>query len=212
MRTIPPALALLLCTTLANAQETMPDLPEGGAPSHGRIAAIEVTPLGLLVGHYGGSLEIVPLAQAHHGLVLSGFYAQTRAGDPQFIQPDPHNATATPTNTFRGVGGEVGYRYYFGQLGPHGLYIGPSLLLGSYSTDLRSATFASTHMAFHDLGGAIDVGYQAILGDCILIGIGAGAQYLHVDKVIPDQGDSFANAMTQSGVRPRVALTMGYTF
>ena len=116
-----------------------------------------------------------------------------------------------PVNRFNGVGGEIGYRYYFGQLGPHGLYLGPSLLLGSYTTDLHGATTASTHVSFQDIGGALDVGYQAIFGN-LLIGMGVGVQYVHASKGLPDQSAVATDALAVSAVRPRAALTIGFTF
>jgi hypothetical protein len=182
------------------------DFVGGGEPETKKVAAIELTPLGLLVGHYGASIEIVPLA--HHGLVLSGYYAYHQNVDPQFVEPLVQ--VPPPTNTFSGVGGELGYRYYFGRLGPHGLYLGPSFLLGAYHGDIAGTTASTTGVDFHDFGGAFDIGYQAIIGS-LLIGLGAGVQYVYVDHALPDQNDFF-NVEARAGVSPRAALTLGYGF
>lgn len=202
-----PLCALLLFTTAASAAETEGDpLPGGAAPTDGtrKVAAIEVTPLGLFLGHYGAQLDVVPAP--HHGIVLSGYYAHAESVDALF----PDYTKGGPTNVYDGGGGELGYRYYFGALGPHGLYIGPSLLLGAMSADLATTTTARTHYAWHHVGGAIDVGYQSIVGP-VLFGLGAGVQYVHVDRDIPSMGD-LTDIMTRSAVRPRVAVTFGYAF
>lgn len=193
-------LALALAASLANPDATVSVESDafvaGGASWDGaKTVAIELTPLGLFVGHYGASIEVVPAA--HHGIVLSGFYLSTSNRAPSA------DSTAPPiTNTWRGLGGELGYRYYFGARGPHGLYLGPSLLAGSYH---------GAGYDFRDLGGALDVGYQAILGPAI-IGLSAGAQYVHVDHDIPEQGDLYADVHVRSAVRPRAGLTVGVAF
>jgi len=164
-------------------------------PPAAHPVALEVTPLGLFVGHYGAQLEIVPLA--HHGIVLSGFYMGTSTSVPA---ADPK---APPTtHDWHGFGGELGYRYFVTEQGPGGLYFGPSLLVGSYR---------GPGVDFRNLGGAVDVGYQAVI-EHVLIGLSAGVQYVHVDKEIPADGDPSADVHTQSVVRPRVAVTFGWAF
>jgi hypothetical protein len=189
--------ALSLAAGSAGAQES--NLAFGGEPTDGsaRHGAIEVTPLGLFLGHYGAQVELVPLP--HHGLVLAGYYARTESPEPMKSKDD-----VPPVHVYQGGGAELGYRYYFGALGPHGLYLGPSVLGGSYHTDALGG------VSFRTWGGALDVGYQSILGP-LLVGVSVGAQYLYVDRAIPVTGD-FTDAMTQSALRPRVAFTGGWAF
>lgn len=201
-----PLCVFLLLSTAASAAETEGDPTlSGGEPTDGtrKVAAIEVTPLGLFLGHYGAQLDVVPAA--HHGIVLSGYYLHAESVDALF--PD-YTKGGAPVNTYDGAGGELGYRYYFGARGPHGLYLGLSLLLGTTSSDLAAATATRSHYSWHQLGGALDVGYQSIVGP-VLFGLGAGVQYVHVDKDIPAMGD-LSDIMTRSAIRPRVAVTFGY--
>jgi hypothetical protein len=195
-------------TDAGPAAPTADDFASGGSPGgeHRHALALEVAPLGLFIGHYGASLEL--MLAAHHGIILSGYYASTENGDPRFVA-DPNVAhQQAPTNTFTGAGGELGYRYYFGNLGPHGLYFGPSLLFAGYRGRLA---VARSVVDYQDFGGAIDVGYQAIL-DHVVLGIGIGAQYVYVNKTLPDQQDTFTNVHTASGLRPRATLSAGYVF
>jgi hypothetical protein len=211
--------ASLFVASVASAAEITPpapvaaseDVAAGGAPADGarRVVAVEITPLGLFVGHYGGALEIVPAP--HHGLVLSAYYARVESGDRQFLQPDPNNPIAIPTNRYTGVGGEIGYRYYFGRLGPHGLYVGPSFLVGSYTADIAGVTAARSSVGYHDIGGALDLGYQALFGP-VVVGIGAGVQYVHVDTSLPWSNDLYTEVSTRSAVRPRASFTLGVAF
>ncbi len=213
---------LLMTPTFARAEEAAAGLASGGAeasalqnesfvaggaPDDGRrrTVAIELTPLGLFVGHYGATLEIVPLA--HHSLLLSGYYAHSDNQDPEFV-PDAAGTTRPPTNTFYGVGGELGYRYYCGRLGPHGFYVGPSFIYGKYSGNL---SVERKSIDYQKVGGALDIGYQSILGH-VLLGLGVGVQYVYVTTQIPDQNDTFIAAPTMKGVRPRATATVGYAF
>jgi hypothetical protein len=159
---------------------------------------LEVNPLGPLVGQWGAALEVVPLR--HHALILSPYYFTTRTG-------------IEPQNSFRGVGGEIGYRYYTGSAGPRGIFLGPSLLVGAYTAQ-GSATQPNApdppSIGFYNLGLAIDVGYQAVI-DNFLIGIGAGAQTMYVTKTFPDQ-EWPSSVHTNSRIYPRMLLSFGYAF
>ena len=111
-------------------------------------------------------------------------------------------------NVFSGVGGEVGYHYYFGENGPRGFYAGPSFLLGFYNAK-AAATGESN--AFQNFGGALDIGYQAIVADRIVLGIGAGLQYTVPTLKLPQQ-ELPASVYTNAGFRPRLLLALGIAF
>jgi len=59
-----------------------------------------------------------------------------------------------------------------------------------------------------DHGCALDVGYRAQLGP-MLLGVSAGAQYVHGDA---SSGDLFPDVSARSVLRPRAGFTLGYAF
>jgi hypothetical protein len=178
----------------------------GGNPDgHRSWLALELSPLGPFVGHFGGAIELVPMP--HHALVLAGYYM------PPFGQSDPLHGTdsqgipVTYETTFSGFGGEVGYRYYFGTFGPHGLFIGPSLLLGSYRASLQRTNHT---VGFANLGGALDLGYQAIISHVVLA-LGAGVQYVTTSGTQLGGYGFPIGAQTSGGcAEPRVLASIGY--
>ena len=179
-----------------------PNLNEGAPPieyAH-RNFAIEITPLSLIINHFGAGLELMPVE--HHALLLSAYYFATKTS--KYDPPDAPNSN----NEFNGVGGELGYRYYYGHNGPRGLFVGPSLLLGKFKA-MPSAGGSTT--SFYDLGAGADVGYQAILGEAWVFGFSAGAQYTWVSQSLPDQVAPAAYH-ANSGVHPRMQIAVGYAF
>lgn len=179
-----------------------PNVNEGAPPieyAH-RNFAIEITPLSLVINHFGAGLELMPVE--HHALILSAYYFATTTSKYLPGDTGPH-----ANNDFNGVGGELGYRYYYGHNGPRGLFVGPSLLLGKFKATSDGAP--STH--FYDLGVGADVGYQAILGDAWVFGFSAGAQYTWVSQSLPDQVAPAAYH-ANSGVHPRMQIAVGYAF
>src|SRR5262249_54069209 len=103
------------------ARAPLEDLANEGAH---RTMTLEIAPLGPFVGQWGGSIEILPVR--HHALVLSPYYFASRT------DADPANGVPR-SNFFRGIAGEIGYRYYTGGSGPRGIFLGPSLLLGAFT-------------------------------------------------------------------------------
>ena len=102
---------------------------------------------------------------------------------------------------------EIGYRYYFGQGGPRGLFLGPSLILGAFDAKAQNGTSTS----YADFGLAADIGYQVLVADRVSLSLGAGLQYTATSKSIPDQqfpAEIYAN----DGLRPRVLASLGWAF
>lgn len=188
---------------------TPPNVNEGAPPVEyvHRNFAIEVTPLSLIIEHFGAGLELMPVE--HHALLLSGYYFSTTTAKNLTTAPNPISDTGPVlvNNKFQGFGGELGYRYYYGHNGPRGLFVGPSLLLGKF--DALPSAGATTH--FYDIGGAADVGYQAILGDAWVFGFSAGAQYTWVSQSFPMQ-EAPAAYHANSGIHPRMQIAVGYAF
>ena len=157
-----------------------------------RRLAIYVNPLSLLLDRYGGSIE---LALASHHVIEAGAYYVYCA------------TNSDAGNVFEGVGGELGYRLYLGDNGPRGFYVGPSFLLAA----LTAIPQAGTSIGYLDLGGALDIGYQALVEGRVLVGIGAGAQYTVATKSFPPQQVP-ASVYANDGLRPRLSLAIGVAF
>lgn len=215
------ALPLLVATSLARAEtaEAAPAAaeaaaepaeaaaPDGADPASSEELASQLTqprgerrhlvvafnPFTLQLERYGGVVEIVPVS--HHAIVASLFYAHTETNEDSFH------------NRFRGVGGEIGYRYYTGHDGPRGFYVSPSLLLGAYD----AIPARGEAQSFVNYGAALDVGYQATVADRWVVGLGVGLQYSQPDTTFPQQ-ELPASVYANPGVRPRLLLALGLAF
>jgi MYXO-CTERM domain-containing protein len=185
------ALVALLSARTSRAADEVGAPPPEPEPVARRLA-IYVSPLSLLVDRYGGSLEI--MLASHHALEAGAYYVYCATNSDS-------------ANLFEGVGGEVGYRFYLGRNGPRGFYIGPSFLLAS----MTAVPQAGPSMGYLDLGGALDLGYQALVVDRVLVGLGVGAQYTAATQSLPQQQVP-ASVYANGGLRPRVSLAIGVAF
>jgi hypothetical protein len=179
-----------------------------------RRATLTWNPLTLFLVRAELSLEI--LLTDHHALQLTGFYGATRtnevypASDPMML----HEGALT--TLFQAGGGELGYRWYSGWAGPRGIYVAPSFLL-SYDTATpyrganTTAEVKGVAIPYWNLGGALDVGYQAILADRWVAGFGAGLQYTVPTHTFPPQ-ELPASVYAIRGLRPRLLLALGVAF
>ncbi|MCL2725997.1 MAG: hypothetical protein FWD69_16350 [Polyangiaceae bacterium] len=174
-------------------------------PPPRRILSIEWNPLPLFaIGKLSANVVIAPID--HHALVLSPFYTSTKT-EPVYIFDDAGNSTQLPKQTFKGFGTEIGYRYYTGKGGPRGLFVGPSLIVGSLTATAQDG--AKTH--FVDMGLAADIGYQMLVTDRVAVSLGGGAEYLWPSKTIPRQ--QFPSRIyANRGVMPRVLASLGWAF
>ena len=199
---------LALATTVRGAFGEAPtpvDVVIHDAPPPRRYVAIEWNPLPLFtIGKLSANVVVVPIE--HHSLVLNPFYSSTSTA-PIFVYDSSGNPTQLGKQTFRGFGAELGYRYYSGLGGPRGVYIGPSLILASFTA--TAADNSKTH--FFDYGLAADVGYEALVADQVALSLGAGLQYLVTSKSIPDQQFP-AKLYANGGLRPRLLLSVGWAF
>jgi len=158
-----------------------------------RWLTLSYNPFTLQASRYGANAEL--LLKSHHVAELTLYWANTLTNEDSF------------SNRFRGIGGELGYRYYTGHDGPRGIYVGPSLLLGGF--DAVPANGATTK--FENYGVAIDVGYQALVGDRWVVGLGGGVQYNRPNKTFSQQ-ELPASVYANPGVRPRLLLALGVAF
>jgi hypothetical protein len=182
-------------------------------PPPRRVVLVEWNPLPTFtIGRLSANVVITPVD--HHALIVSPFYAwATTNGINTYDSSSPGCSLSQPCQTtlpvqhFEGFGGELGYRYYFGVGGPRGFFLGPSLILGSFTATPQ----AGAQVQYLQWGLAADAGYQVIVADSVAISLGAGVQYTGETKTIPNQqfpAELYANP----GVRPRLLLSLGWAF
>lgn len=187
------AMGALLAPTVARAEPPPPDLVVvHEAPPPTRRLAISYDPLTLMLQRYGGNVEV--LLASHHVLGVSAYYAYARTNEDS-------------NNVFRGVGGELGYRWYTGDNGPRGFYIGPSVLLGRF----EAVPARGDSVSYWNVGGAMDLGWEALVADRVLFGLGAGLQYTAPTASLPAQ-EVTASVYANAGLRPRLSLAFGVAF
>ena len=184
------------------------------APSPHRTLAIEWNPLALFIDRASFNLVLVP--GDHHALVLSPFYTWSKtvgyataidaAGKPLEANGMPYVLNVLP-QSFKGFGGELGYRYYLERGGPRGLFLGPSFLLA----DMTATAGNGSETHYLDFGFGADLGYEALVADTIAVSVGAGAQYTFTSKSIPEQ-QLPASIYANNAFHPRLLLSLGYAF
>ena len=165
-----------------------------------RRAALEISPLDWLFNQAGLTFELM-LAR-HHGLVLKGYYWAAKS--------DP-DANFGRTNLFQGGAGELGYRWYSSEDGPRGFFVGPSFIGGYYHAKSAGDANPDVTVDFGSYGFAVDGGYQAIVADCVVIGLGAGVQYSRSTRDNPDQAWP-VSLHANDKAAPRFLLSLGFAF
>jgi hypothetical protein len=168
-----------------------------------RLFAVEWNPVALFIDRISFNFEIAPAE--HHALVLAPYYFNTRT--PSFATVSGEAPVVHASQRFEGVGGEIGYRYYAGRGGLRGFFAGPSFLLAG----VRATDGAGGHTSLVTFGGAVDVGWQALVADDWLIGLGGGAAFVVASKSVPEQ-QAPAVYYANSGVHPRALAAVGYAF
>jgi hypothetical protein len=183
----------LLALLLAAPRETSRPSWHVAEGTRFRTTAIEANPLGIAIGRYSLNVEFLP--DRHHAAHLSG-----------------HVYFSVPGNQdeLNGYGAELGYRYYTGRDGPEGLFLGGAFLIGQYQYDAEGLRI---YQAYQSFGGAIDVGWQFLVGGNFVIGPGVGAQYTHysTDPVFAPGGFE-KELFFGAGLRPRLLLSFGGAF
>jgi hypothetical protein len=207
-------------TARAAGAETAPpsatpvDVQLKEAPPPHRIATIEVNPLSLFIDRFSLSVVVVP--GDHHALVLSPFYtwastAEYSTGiDAQGNTLKNSNGPyvlSVPSQTFKGFGGEIGYRYYVDRGGPRGFFAGPSFLIDA----ITATAYNGSQTSFTGYGLAVDAGYEALIADTVVVSAGAGGQYTFTSKSIPAQ-QLPASIVANERLYPRILLSLGYAF
>lgn len=160
--------------------------------------SLEINPLGLVIGRYSISGEYM-LAR-HHAVTLTPSYTSTSI-----------KVNDVEVGALSGFGGEAGYRLYTGSKGANGFFVGPSLLVASFTSE--SVVKGGASQSFTSIGGALDIGGQWIIGPGVVLGFGAGLQYTKNSEELTTDGLNLASAaIAGGGVRPRFLLAVGYSF
>lgn len=191
-----PALGLALAAAPRTARAE--DIDEG-IPF--RSVVLQGALDGVAIGRYGAELEYLPAP--HHALRVAPAYFYALPGTDDQLT---------------GFGAEVGYRFYGGRHGPHGLFLGASFLVGEYEyihgnpndTPLDKAVDTQ----FVSLGGALDVGYALVVLGNFAVAVGGGAQ-LTADTLTPQfefQNHPWHSLLYGPGLRPRALLEVGAAF
>jgi len=214
------SLACVVFETNALAQQPVPgEVPRGTiASTHSSspfalpsLFALTSNPLSLLIGRYGVSFEYKPAP--HHSLVLAPHY--------DYLSGNPGGDYGYAyTDTLSGGGAELGYRFYSGALGFDGFFAGPSLLIAKHrlatTTQVSNPPegFVSESIKFTSVGVALDAGWQWQLGHFI-IGGGIGVRYAKLNehlRLTSAGTDLLIDWSAGAGVRPRIAVNLGYAF
>ena len=162
-----------------------------------RSKQIAINPLALVAGRI--SLDLAWLPVVHNAIVISPHFQSTSndvtIGDGNVQQ-----------QKFSGFGGEIGYRYYTGDRGMDGFFVGPSFIAGAYNASLPQDSTAFTKIGF-----AVDAGAQTFIGSNVTVGAGLGLQYTKVSKDFGSQGLESAT-IASGGLQPRFLASAGYAF
>ena len=172
-------------------------------PPPRRFLALELNPLAAAALHrYSANIIFAPFE--HHALILSPFhtYARTYAIN---LYDDDGDPLQLPVQRFFGWGAELGYRYYTGNGGLRGLFLGPSLIADRMTAYAQNGS--QTSYVYYGL--AADVGYQVLVTDRVSLSLGAGLQYARPSKDIPKQGFQ-AKYYANSTVLPRLLVSIGW--
>lgn len=195
------ASSLVLVASAASAQN--PDRPSDAsadrADTHKQFTAT-ANPLSFGIGRYGADLQWLP-AQ-HHAIVLNPFFASTTA----HVDMESNGVKSSYDEKFSGFGAEVGYRFYSGERGANGFFVGPSLLVGTYT-----ASAGGQSVGFNSIGYAVDIGGQHVFSNGLTLGGGFGLQHTSVNKDFTDLPLTAA-ILAGGGWRPRFLLSLGYSF
>jgi hypothetical protein len=209
------AAAIALAPRAARADDTTPppDVVDDPAAQSSKIkppwfvkegqrlksVAVEMNPLAMAIGLFSMNVEVVPTE--HHALVIT-----------------PHYYYAVPgrDDSLTGGGFEAGYRYYTGHYGPHGFFVGGSFMFGAYqyihgtTVDVPGFNVASS-AAWDSYGAAIDTGYQMLINEHIVVGLGIGAQYRYFNLTPTWESDSHSHQdlLYGPGFRPRFLFAFG---
>jgi hypothetical protein len=172
------------------------------AQSDREWVSVTFNPLNLIINRYALNVELQPAR--HHSIVLTPHY--------DYLSGNHDSDHCCFTDTFKGGGVEIGYRFYTGQAF-NGFYFGPSLLVSTYrltrSGGSPEINFDTNLMNY---GWAVDLGYVLRAGHFVL-GLGLGMGYVENSKHVDLGGDDidvWIQLHAHKGLLPRLGVGVGF--
>jgi hypothetical protein len=169
-----------------------------------KTLALEANPLAIGIGRFSMTLEY--MLAPHHAIEIS---------------PYVFFAVPSANTEVDAYGGEIGYRYYTGKHGPEGWFLGGSFAFGTFDYQHNAPTVnrasdgllldESVNTQYDSIGGAIDAGYQLLLQEHVVVGLGAGVEYryLTLDPNFQPYDHGSQWFVYGPGFRPRLLFSMG---
>ena len=194
----PTAAPAVAPATPANA-----DKPTAKDADEDELKSITLTanPLSLILTRVGVNVEYLPVR--HHAFVLNPYF--------QHASVEVGAGTSKAETSYTTLGGELGYRFYTGNRGANGFFVGPSLFLqntSSSTTSTAGTTTANADGSTLVYGAILDVGGQHVAKNGFTIGGGVGLMYL----VAANAPSATSSTVKFEGVLPRFLFTIGYSF
>lgn len=170
--------------------------------------AITLNPLALIVGRYGANGEV--LFARHHAVVASGYLQTFSTTMLRALMPSVELAQVPQSR----LGGELGYRFYSGDAGPTGLFVGPSAVAVPIAYPRVTEELRAEVVSFMAYGAALDVGVQAIIGPGFTLGGGVGVMALAWQPPASAQAPAGVTAPSYPTphVLPRLLVMAGWAF
>jgi hypothetical protein len=170
MRGGTPGLLIVLASTLSCSSAAA--AVEEWAPTQYRSFAVLLNPFALLIGRY--SIDVQWSFVRHHAIVLNPFIYSVAEGSTIESVNQPRSNPTSLGYAFGG-GSELGYRFFSGDAGLNGFFIGPSvfaLRVGPTHCSDYGYCF-QPHWVY---GAALDVGGQTIVRERLVIALGGGIE------------------------------------
>lgn len=206
--TLTPALALASSFLFATTTAAAAPSPAGAdkavtAETPVRHFTLTLNPLSLMRKTFGVNVEILPAR--HHAIEISP-YLDLASRDVSPVAP----ATGEKRSLSKlSPGGEIGYRFYSGESGASGFFIGPSAVLMPFAYVKDTADGQGDIGSFYRVGGAVDLGGQLVTSGGFTFGGGVGAMYLPYKE--PSDARKELISVT-SPILPRILLAAGWSF
>jgi len=200
---------LAFASSTASAQQSSHTATDENPKPVRRSFAVTSNPLNLVIGRYGFNFEYQPVL--HHGIIVSPHYDYLSGNPGQ----EGGSCNGRCAETLSGAGTEFGYRFYSGNRGFNGIFVGPSLIIARHKSRFTYSPWNDqTVVVFNEIGAALDIGGQWQLGHFV-IGGGIGVQFSALDHEIGSTGrgiDILIQYNAGGSLLPRLLFNLGYAF
>lgn len=202
------ALALTSSFLFAPASASAAPSPAGAdksltAEKPVRHFTVTLNPLSLLRKTFGVNIELLPAR--HHAIEISPYLDLAQRD----VSPAAPAVGEKRSLSKLSPGGEIGYRFYSGDSGASGFFIGPSAVLMPFAYVKETADGAGDIGAVYRVGAAIDLGGQLVTSSGFTFGGGIGGMYIPYKE----PSDARKDVITiTSPILPRLLLSAGWSF